>query len=78
MYLSADHGSCRLTVERGKIVLAEFTYGGNVAASFPSFVIDGTKLSRAAWILKERILPPSDWKAMLKGRELMAKSKVVA
>jgi sulfide:quinone oxidoreductase len=41
-------------------------------------VIDGTKLSRAAWILKERILPPIYWKAMLKGRELMAKSKVVA
>lgn len=42
------YGSCPLTVERGKIVLAEFTYGGKVAASFPSFVIDGTKPSRAA------------------------------
>lgn len=72
------YGSCPLTVERGKIVLAEFTYGGKVASSFPSFVIDGTKPSRAAWILKERILPPIYWKAMLKGREWMAKPKVMA
>jgi sulfide:quinone oxidoreductase len=72
------YGSCPLTVERGKIVLAEFTYGGKVAPSFPSFVIDGTKPSRAAWILKERILPPIYWKAMLKGREWMAKPKVMS
>ena len=72
------YGSCPLTVERGKIVLAEFTYGGKVAPSFPSFVIDGTRPSRAAWILKERILPPIYWKAMLKGREWMAKPKVMA
>lgn len=72
------YGSCPLTVERGKIVLAEFTYGGKVAASFPSYVIDGTKPSRAAWILKERILPAIYWKAMLKGREWMAKPKVMA
>jgi sulfide:quinone oxidoreductase len=72
------YGSCPLTVERGKIVLAEFTYGGKLAPSFPSFVIDGTRPSRAAWILKERILPPIYWKAMLKGREWLAKPKVMA
>lgn len=72
------YGSCPLTVERGKIVLAEFTYGGKVAPTFPAFVIDGTKPSRAAWILKERILPPIYWKAMLKGREWMARPKVMA
>lgn len=72
------YGSCPLTVERGKIVLAEFTYGGKVAPSFPSFIVDGTKPSRAAWILKERILPPIYWKAMLKGREWLAKPKVMA
>jgi sulfide:quinone oxidoreductase len=72
------YGSCPLTVERGKIVLAEFTYGGKVAPSFPSYLIDGTKPSRAAWILKERILPPIYWNAMLKGREWMAKPKVMA
>ncbi len=67
------YGSCPLTVERGKIVLAEFGYGGVVKPSFPSFLIDGTKPSRAAWFLKEKMLPPIYWKAMLRGREWMAK-----
>jgi sulfide:quinone oxidoreductase len=70
------YGSCPLTVERGKIVLAEFTYGGKVAPSFPSWLINGTKPSRLAWLLKERILPPLYWKAMLKGREWMAKPEL--
>jgi len=62
-----------LTVERGKIVLAEFGYGGVMLPSFPKFFIDGTKPSRAAWFLKEKMLPPVYWKGMLKGREWMAK-----
>lgn len=72
------YGSCPLTVERGKIVLAEFTYGGKLSPSFPSALLDGRKPSRAAWLLKERILPPIYWQAMLKGREWMAKPKVMA
>ncbi len=67
------YGSCPLTVERGKIVLAEFGYGGALKPSFPRFLIDGTRPSRAAWLLKERILPPIYWQAMLKGKEWMAK-----
>ncbi|MAC77969.1 MAG: TIGR01244 family phosphatase [Rhodobacteraceae bacterium] len=67
------YGSCPLTVERGKIVLAEFGYGGTLLPSFPKFLLDGTKPTRAAWLLKERILPPIYWKAMLRGREWMAK-----
>lgn len=67
------YGSCPLTVERGKIVLAEFGYGGALRPSFPSFLLDGTKPSRAAWFLKETVLPPIYWKAMLKGKEWMAK-----
>jgi sulfide:quinone oxidoreductase len=66
------YGSCPLTVERGKVVLAEFLYGGKVAPSFPSWFLDGTRPSRLAWFLKERILPPLYWDAMLKGREWMA------
>lgn len=72
------YGACPLTVERGKIVLAEFIYGGKTAPSFPKFFIDGTKPSRAAWILKEHVLPPIYWRAMLKGREWMAKPKAMA
>lgn len=70
------YGSCPLTVERGKIVLAEFTYGGKLAPSFPAWLIDGTRPSRLAWLLKERILPPLYWKGMLKGREWMAKPEL--
>jgi sulfide:quinone oxidoreductase len=71
------YGSCPLTVERGKIVLAEFTYGGKLAPSFPSWLIDGTQPSSMAWYLKERILPPIYWEAMLKGREWMAQPEMV-
>ena len=67
------YGSCPLTVERGKIVLAEFGYGGKLLPSFPPALIDGTKPSRAAWFLKERALPLVYWKAMFKGREWMAR-----
>ncbi len=67
------YGSCPLTVERGKIVLAEFGYGGKLLPSFPSWIIDSRKPSRLAWWLKERILPPVYWQGMLKGREWMVK-----
>ena len=72
------YGSCPLTVERGKIVLAEFGYGGKLLPSFPSFLIDGTKPSRAAWFLKEKMLPPIYWRGMLRGREWMAKPEKIA
>jgi sulfide:quinone oxidoreductase len=71
------YGSCPLTVERGKIVLAEFTYGGKLAPSFPAWLIDGTKPSALAWYLKERVLPPIYWEAMLKGREWLAQPEMV-
>ncbi len=71
------YGSCPLTVERGKIVLAEFGYGGALLPSFPKWLVDGTQPSRAAWLLKERILPPVYWKAMLRGKEWMARPEKV-
>lgn len=70
------YGSCPLTVERGKIVLAEFLYGGKLAPSFPRWLIDGQRPSRLAWLLKERILPPVYWQAMLKGREWLAEPEM--
>jgi sulfide:quinone oxidoreductase len=66
------YGSCPLTVERGRIVLAEFGYGGRLLPSFPKWFIDGQRPTRLAWLLKERILPPVYWTAMLKGREWLA------
>lgn len=71
------YGSCPLTVERGKIVLAEFGYGGVLKPSFPKFILDGTKPTRLAWFLKETMLPPIYWKAMLKGREWMAQPEKI-
>ncbi len=72
------YGSCPLTVERGKIVLAEFGYGGTILPSFPKALLDGTKPTRAAWFLKEKMLPPVYWKGMLKGREWMAKPERIS
>jgi sulfide:quinone oxidoreductase len=71
------YGSCPLTVERGKIVLAEFLYGGKVAPSFPSWMIDGKKPTRAAWLLKEKMLPPIYFDGMLKGHEWLAEPAVL-
>ena len=48
------YGSCPLTVENGKIILAEFGFGGKVMPTFPW---DSTKPRRTAWILKKSILP---------------------
>jgi len=70
------YGSCPLTVERGKIVLAEFLYGGKVAPSFPEWLINGKRPSRLAWLLKERILPPVYWYGMLQGREWMVEPEL--
>ena len=66
------YGSCPLTVERGKIVLAEFGYGGKLLPSFPKWLIDGQRPRRLSWILKADILPWVYWNAMLKGREWLA------
>ncbi|MCX2975523.1 TIGR01244 family phosphatase [Halieaceae bacterium IMCC8485] len=65
------YGSCPLTVERGKIVLAEFGYGGKLLPSFPSWVNNGTTATKRAWFLKATLLPSIYWHGMLKGREWM-------
>jgi len=66
------YGSCPLTVERGKVVLAEFAYGGKLAPSFPTWLIDGTRPARLSWMLKADALPWIYWNGMLKGREWLA------
>ncbi len=70
------YGSCPLTVEKGKIVLAEFGYGGVLLPSFPKWVLDGKQATRRAWYLKERVLPPIYWSAMLQGREWMTSTSI--
>lgn len=71
------YGSCPLTVARGKVVLAEFGYGGRLLPSFPRWLLNGEKPSRLAWILKERLLPPIYWKGMLKGHEWLAQPAAI-
>ncbi|MGY6269004.1 NAD(P)/FAD-dependent oxidoreductase [Achromobacter denitrificans] len=64
------YGSCPLTVERGRIVLAEFGYGGKLLPTFP---LDPAVPRRSAWFLKARMLPWIYWNGMLKGREWLAR-----
>ncbi len=71
------YGSCPLTVERGKIVLAEFAYGGVLDPSVPKWLLDGTKATRAAWFLKEKMLPLIYFDMMLKGEETLASPKIL-
>jgi sulfide:quinone oxidoreductase len=67
------YGSCPLTVENGRIVLAEFGYGGVLQPTFPSWINDGTKATKIAWFLKAKQLPALYWHGMLKGHEWLAK-----
>lgn len=67
------YGSCPLTVERGKIVLAEFGYGGKLLPTFPQWLIKSDEASKLAWFLKEKMLPTVYYQLMLKGREWLAK-----
>lgn len=71
------YGSCPLTVERGKIVLAEFAYGGKPDPTLPSWLIDGTQPSRAAWFLKEKLLPGIYFHQMLRGNEFLARPRLL-
>ncbi|MCF4992788.1 pyridine nucleotide-disulfide oxidoreductase [Pseudomonas gessardii] len=64
------YGSCPLTVERGKVVLAEFGYGGRLLPTFP---LDPTVARRSAWFLKATLLPWFYWNGMLKGREWLTR-----
>lgn len=64
------YGSCPLTVENGKIILAEFGYGGKLLPTFP---LDSTVPRSSAWFLKATLLPWVYWNCMLKGREWLTK-----
>lgn len=64
------YGSCPLTVEKGKIVLAEFGFGGKLLPTFP---LDPTVARKSAWVLKKNILPGVYWNLMLKGHEWFAR-----
>jgi len=60
------YGACPLTVARGRVVLAEFGYGGKLLPTFP---LDPTVARGSAWWLKTRVLPWVYWNLLLRGRE---------
>ena len=66
------YGACPLTVERGKVVLAEFGYGGKLLPTFP---MKPDVPRRSAWWLKRSILPWVYWSLLLKGREWLTSVK---
>ena len=66
------YGSCPLTVERGKVVLAEFGYGGKLLPTFP---LDSAVPRRLAWDLKVKMMPSIYFDMMLRGREWLAEPK---
>jgi len=64
------YGSCPLTVERGKVIMAEFGYGGKIMPTLP---LDSTKARRFNWFLKNDMVPHIYWDWMLRGKERMTK-----
>lgn len=69
------YGACPLTVERGKVVLAEFGYGGKLLPSFP---LNPAVARRSSWFLKATLMPFIYWNMLLKGNELMVKPEFKA
>ncbi len=66
------YGSCPLTVEKGKVVLAEFGYGGKLLPTFP---LKPDVPRRSMWFLKERLMPWIYFKLMLRGHEWLLKTE---
>ncbi|SFC49889.1 sulfide:quinone oxidoreductase [Kushneria avicenniae] len=67
------YGACPLTVERGRVVLAEFGYGGQLQPTFPSWINQATRPTKLGWNIKAQQLPFIYWNLMLKGHEWLAK-----
>lgn len=63
------YGACPLTVERGKVVLAEFGYGGKLMPTFP---LKPTVARRINWQIKAVGMPYIYFDLMLKGHEWLA------
>lgn len=69
------YGACPLTVGDGKVILAEFGFGGKLLPTFP---LNPTVARRFAWFLKTRLFPWLYWNGMLKGREWLTRSTDVS
>ncbi len=67
------YASCPLTTAYGKVMIAEFIYGGKVTPTFP---LDPRKERWTYWWVKTTGLPFMYWNYMLKGREWFFKHDV--
>lgn len=61
------YAACPLTTSRGKVLLAEFTFGGTVT---PSFAVDPRVPRRFFWWLKRSFMPWFYWNLLLRGRQI--------
>ena len=66
------YASCPLTTAYGKVMLAEFCYGGKVTPSFP---FDPKIERRSMWWLNAKFLPYLYWNHMLQGKEFDIRHK---
>jgi sulfide:quinone oxidoreductase len=64
------YASCPLTTAYGKVILAEFGYGGKVTPTLP---LNPAKEHWIGWWIKTTGLPFFYWNYMLKGREWFLK-----
>lgn len=65
------YGACPLTVENGKVVLAEFGFGGKLLPTFP---LNPAVARKLYWWFKVKLFPWLYWEGMLKGREWLTRS----
>jgi len=63
------YAACPLTTSAGKVLLAEFSYGGSITPSLP---LDPRKPRRLYWSLKKTWLPWFYWNLLLRGKAVPA------
>lgn len=68
------YSACPITVGHGRLILAEFGYGGKL---MPTFGGDPTQPRRFGWYLKKFFFPRLYWSLMLKGHEWLARPKKI-
>lgn len=66
------YAACPLTTSAGKVLLAEFCYGGVITPTLP---LDPRVPRRVYWWLKKSLLPFFYWNILLKGRNLTSLHK---
>lgn len=60
------YASCPLTTRYGKVLMAEFVYGGKPVSTLP---LEPRTERRSMWWIKRHCLPVLYWNLMLRGRE---------